>query len=166
MLRFAWLLALCTTPALAGDRAAFDALKPLVGTWRPADKPDTPMRVSFELIANDSVLVEHWRSPTHRSMTVYHLDGETLLATHYCPQGNQPRLALLRTETDGTLRFVFRDGSNVDIAGGHHEALLTLHHTDGVLTRGEVYAENGKPFDADSAEPEVSRFIRVDPEPR
>ena len=165
MLRTVLLFALCTTPAIADDHAAFSSLKPLVGNWRPAEKPDSPMRVSFELIAKDSVLVENWRSPTHQSMTVYHLDGDTLLATHYCPQGNQPRLALLRTESDGTLRFEFRDGSNVDIAGGHHEALLTLHHADGVLTRGEVYAENAKPFDAAETEPEITRFVRAEAAP-
>lgn len=160
MLRYALLFTLCTSPALAADQAAFDALKPLIGSWRPADKPDSKLRVTFELIANDSVLVEDWRSPTHRSMTVYHLDGENLLATHYCPQGNQPRMTLVRTEPDGTLRFEFRDGTNVDVPGGYHEALLTLHHAEGVLTRGEVYAENGKPFDASAAEIERTRFVR------
>ena len=144
------------------DRAAFESLKPLVGTWRPADADDSPMRVTFELLAKDGVLAETWRSPTHRSMTVYHLDGDTLLATHYCPQGNVPRLALARREADGTLRFEFRDGSNVDVPGGHHEALLTLRLADGVLTRGERYAENAEPFDASRAEPELTRFERVD----
>lgn len=163
MLRILWLFALCTMPAFAGDHAAFDALKPLVGTWRPADKPDSSLQVEFELIAGDSVLVEHWRSPTHRSMTVYHRDGATLLATHYCPQGNQPRMALARIEPDGTLRFEFRDGSNVDIPGAHHEVLLTLHHADGVLTRGEVYAENAAPFDLSTATIELTRFTRVKP---
>lgn len=162
MKRLAFVLMFCTAAAHADDRAAFEALKPLVGTWQPADKPESPMRVTFELIAGDGVLVENWRSPTHRSMTVYHLDGDTLLATHYCPQGNQPRLALARAEADGTLRFEFRDGTNVDVAGGHHEALLTLHHADGVLTRGEVYAENAQPFDAATATPELTRFKRID----
>ena len=143
------------------DRAAFESLKPLVGTWRPADDADSPMRVTFELLAKDGVLAETWRSPTHRSMTVYHLDGDTLLATHYCPQGNVPRLALARRDADGTLRFEFRDGSNVDVAGGFHEALLTLRVADGELVRGERYAENAKPFDASHAELELTRFVRT-----
>ena len=150
-----------TLPAAAAEgHAAFEQLKRLVGTWQPADKPDSPMRVQFELIAGDTVLTENWRSPTHRSMTVYHLDGGTLLATHYCPQGNQPRMALVRREDDGTLRFEFRDGTHLAVAGGHHEALLTLRHEGDTLVRGEVYAENGKPFDAAAATPEFTRFRR------
>jgi hypothetical protein len=144
---------------VADDRADFESLKQLVGIWQPADKPESPMRVTFELTAGDTVLTETWRSPTHRSMTVYHLDGDTLLATHYCPQGNQPRLARVPS-SDGSLRFEFRDGTNVDIEGGHHEALLTLRHEGDVLTRGEVYAENGKPFDASAETPELTRFRR------
>jgi len=153
-----WALLVGSPLAQAGD--AFDELEALVGTWQPADKPESPLRVEFELIAGDTVLVEHWRSPTHRSMTVYHRDGGSVLATHYCPQGNQPRLALVASK-DGEHRFELRDGSNLGVAGGHHEHVLTLAHKDGLLVRGEVYAENAKPFDAEAAELEYTRFRRV-----
>jgi hypothetical protein len=164
MKRWLWLpLALFATPALATDAAAaFERLKELVGAWQPADKPDSPMRVQFELIAGDSVLTETWRSPTHRSMTVYHLDGDALLATHYCPQGNQPRLALV-SDHDGELRFELRDGSNLQVPGGHHEHVLTLRRDGEELVRGEAYAENARPFDAAAAELEATRFRRVAP---
>ena len=157
---FGLLLALVALPVAAADApAAFEELKQLVGTWQPADKPESPMRVQFELIAGDSVLTETWRSPTHRSLTVYHLDGDTLLATHYCPQGNQPRLALVRREADGALRFEFRDGTNF-VPGGHHQALLTLRRDGDALVRGEIYADNGQPFDAAATTPEFTRFRR------
>lgn len=148
-------------PAVADDRAAFESLTALEGTWRPADKPNSKLRVTFEATAGGSVLVETWRAAAPHSMTVYHLDGGTLLATHYCPQGNVPRLALVRTEADGTLRFEFRDGANTDVAGGHHEAVLTLRHAEGTLTRGETYAENARPFDPATAELELTAFERV-----
>jgi hypothetical protein len=154
-------LAFAAPSAAADPHADFEALKTLVGTWQPADKPDSPMRVQFELTAGDTVLTETWRSPTHRSMTVYHLDGDTLLATHYCPQGNQPRLALTGRDADGALRFEFRDGSNVEVPGKHHEAVLTLKHRGDLLVRGEAYAENAQPFDPKTAELERTAFKRV-----
>jgi hypothetical protein len=105
------------------------------------------------LTAGDTVPSESWASPGHASMTVYHLGGEILLATHYCPRSNQPRLALSRREEDGALRFEFRDGTGLDEPGEHYEHLLTLRTTaDGHLIRGEVYAEFGKPLGALSAE--------------
>ena len=144
----------------ADDRIDFERLKQLVGTWKPADTPESPMTVQFELIAGDTVLTETWRSPSHRSMTVYHLDAGTLLATHYCPQGNQPRLARVASKKD-EVRFEFRDGTNVDVPGKSHSAVLTLQLQGDVLTRGEVYAENGKPFDGTTAGLEFRRFKRA-----
>jgi hypothetical protein len=151
-----------TGSARAGERerAGFEELKQLVGTWQPAEKPDA-LRVTFALTAGGTVLTESWASPRHTSMTVYHLDGDALLATHYCPRGNQPRLALTGRAADGTLRFVFRDGTGLDEAGEYYEHVLTLRRDDaGRLIRGEVYAEHGKPL-GELPAPEETRFVRV-----
>lgn len=153
----------CSSAALAGDGGAhaFAQLEPLVGAWRPAEPADSPLRVTFALTAGGTVLVESWVSPRHTSMTVYHRDGETLLATHYCPRGNQPRLALSSRAADGTLRFEFRDGTGLDERGEYYEHVLTLRRDgDDALVRGEVYAEHGKPLAALPA-PELTRFVRV-----
>lgn len=149
--------------ASAGEKedAAFESLKALVGTWRPAQPADSALRVRFALIAGDSVLTETWSAPKHASMTVYHLDGDDLLATHYCPQGNQPRLALREVSEDGTLRFTFRDGTGLDHAGEHYQHVLTLRDDgDGRLVRGEVYAEHGADVAA-STPIEEREFVRL-----
>lgn len=157
-------LALVVAPvggALADDRAAFAELKRLVGHWQPADKPSSKLRVAFELTAGDTVLTETWRAPGHGSLTVYHLDGDTLIATHYCPQGNQPRMALSGRDEDGALRLVFRDGTSLDEVGEHYQHLLTLRLDDeGRLVRGEIYAGYGTPG-AELPALESTRFTRV-----
>lgn len=162
---FAAVAALCVgADASAAEPAsgAFDELKRLVGTWRPADQPDSKLRIEFALTAGDTVLKEFWEAPGHSSMTVYHLDGEILLATHYCPRGNQPRLAMTGRDEEGALRFEFRDGTGLDEAGEFYEQVLTLRvDEEGQLTRGEVYAEFGKPI-GELPEPERTRFRRVD----
>ena len=159
------LVALLSPGAVLADTAgdAFDELKRAVGVWRPAEKPDSKLRVTFALTAGGTVLKEEWHAPGHDSMTVYHRDGDALLATHYCPRGNQPRMALAGRDADGTLRFEFRDGTNLQVAGEYHEHILTLHlGADGVLTRGEVYAGNGTTPGPDEATPELTRFVRID----
>jgi hypothetical protein len=89
-------VAACASPASAQalrPDQAFQSLKALVGDWQGRTAAGRTFLVSYRLIANDSVLVESWTmSPTRTSMTVYHMDGDALIATHYCPQGNQPRL--------------------------------------------------------------------------
>jgi hypothetical protein len=148
--------------ALASSSAeAFEQLKRLAGVWRPAEPADSPLRVTFALTAGGTVLTEQWVSPRHTSMTVYHEDGASLLATHYCPRGNQPRMALQRRDADGTLRFVFRDGTGLDQVGEYYEHLLTLRIDGDALVRGEVYAEHGKPA-GELPAPEFTRFVRAD----
>ena len=44
---------------------------------------------------------------------MYHLDGDRLLATHYCPQGNQPRLKLMDDGDPKRLSFAFVDGTGM-----------------------------------------------------
>ena len=128
--------------APVGDPAtpAFDRLKALVGTWQPARKPEHPLRIRFYLTAADSVLVEEWSGNGRPdSLTLYHRDGEDLLATHYCPQGNQPRMKLIPDST-GSIRFTLRDVTDLDPATEEHQHDLwfTLDDADH-MTRSEIY---------------------------
>lgn len=110
-------------PAVADAAADFETMKALVGTWRPAERPGSPLRIRFSLTAGGSVLVEEWlRGDRPHSMTVYHLDGREIIATHYCPQGNQPRLvSTAAPRAPSELSFAFRDAADLDTA---HESYL------------------------------------------
>jgi hypothetical protein len=102
----------------ASAHSAFDQLKTLVGTWHNAERPDSPLRIRFYLTAGGTVLVESWeRGSSPHSLTLYHQDGARLIATHYCPQGNQPRLALQPRR--GTLQFAFVDATDLTPGESH-----------------------------------------------
>jgi hypothetical protein len=142
--------------------AAFSSLKSLVGDWQGRDG-DRVVSVSYRLTANDSALVETWTmSPTRESMTIYTLDGERLIATHYCPQGNQPRLLLRRQDADGKLQFQFLDGTGMqDKTASHQHAMwIKIDSTDG-FTRSETYIQNGAKFDPAKPSDEIIHFARV-----
>ena len=73
--------------AAATPAQSFDQLKQLVGVWRPADRPDSPLHIRFSLTAGGTVLVESWeRGDQPHSLTLYHRDDETLIATHTAPR--------------------------------------------------------------------------------
>ena len=112
-----------STPLNATD--AFDKMKSLVGVWQKEGIEKPNLIVSFELIANSSVLVETWlHKGKKHSLTIYHLNKESLMATHYCPQGNQPRLKLSERSTLSNLNFNFLDITNlVDLADSHQHSL-------------------------------------------
>ena len=135
-----------TSPEKITAEDAFAQLTRMVGAWRPADKPESPIRIRFYLTARGTVLVESWeaRGQPH-SLTLYHRDGQALLATHYCPQGNQPRLSLAGRDTSG-LHFVFRDATDLEPATEKHQHDLWFDLSDPDRpVRGETYSGKDGP---------------------
>ena len=157
------ILLIMSSLAAAGQpsaQATFDQLKTLEGNWRSASGKTS---ASYKVIANGSSLVETWTmSPTRQSMTVYTMDGERIIATHYCPQGNAPRLELARTGADGTHFFEFLDGANLRKPGGSHEhAFWVRLDSKGTLIRNETYIENGSTYDPTKDPGSTETYVRV-----
>jgi len=129
-------------------KAAFDEMKSLVGVWHKAEGKSPNFSVSFELIANSSVLVETWlHKGKKHSFTMYHLDNDRLLATHYCPQGNQPRLKLTENSTANNLSFSFVDATNLAQLTDSHQHSLAFDFSKGLnkILRKESYlSEKGE----------------------
>jgi hypothetical protein len=128
-------------PAAVPADEAFAQLSKLVGRWRPADRADGSLSIHFYLTAGGTVLAESWERATGEphSLTLYHRDGPSLIATHYCPQGNQPRLALAGRDALG-LHFTFRDATDLDPAESHqHDLWLDLTDPNHPV-RTEVYS--------------------------
>ena len=146
------------TAEVPGAIGPFDDLSQLVGTWKPAGETDSPLRIKFYLTARGTVLVESWevRGRPH-SLTIYHRDGPGLIATHYCPQGNQPRLFAFGN-TERRLHFTFRDATDLDPAteSYQHELWFDLSNPARPI-RGEIYRSDKGP-----GSPEETALVRVD----
>lgn len=151
--------------ALAAESASgaiFEQLKSLAGDWR-STRNDSSTVVNYKVIASGSSLVETWTmSPTRQSMTVYTMDGERLIATHYCPQGNAPRLQFTHTDKDGAHHFLFLDGANLqDPTGSHEHAFWIMIDPSGALTRSETYIDNGATYNPELDKGDEASFIRL-----
>jgi len=125
--------------------AIFESLKPLVGSWKGKTEAGHEYRIEYSLSARDSVLVEHWQMPSgNDSMTLYHIDGDRLIAKHYCPQGNQPTLQLTNQSEDGTLEFEFKSATNMKSETDTHQHKFQLRFTGAdTVWRNEVYLSKG-----------------------
>lgn len=72
---------------------AFDQLKSLAGTWEGKKGSDAPVKVTYEVVSNNSVVMERMRPSNEAEMiTMYSLNGNHLVVTHYCSVGNQPTM--------------------------------------------------------------------------
>ncbi len=125
----------------------FQRLTGLVGEWTGETSTHRTFRVTYRLIANGTALTEHWvMSPTRESLTVYHMDGSALLATHYCPQGNQPRLSYESQSGSDAFHFAFRSATNLPDPGQSHQHAMWIQiEGKDAFTRSETYLEKGQP---------------------
>ena len=120
----------------------FIKMKSLVGVWEKEGAANSDFNISFELTANDTVLIETWNYKGNKhSLTLYHLNGHHLMATHYCPQGNQPRLQLLHSSALTDVSFTYLDATNLDSLDETHQHSLTfdLSQLSNKIKRKETY---------------------------
>lgn len=79
-------------------------------------------------------------------VTLYHLDGDELVLTHYCSAGNQPRLHAEPPAGDvRALEFRFLDVTNLAApsAGHMHDLTLTFRE-DGRVTQAWTWIQDGE----------------------
>jgi hypothetical protein len=108
----------------------FEQMKKLVGKWEGM-AGTMPAKTEFRLTGGGSALMEIMAEGTpYEMVTMYHMDGDRLLATHYCAAHNQPRMAAVGGGGN-VIEFKYVDGTNI-VAGHQHmdSVKLTLADAD------------------------------------
>ena len=135
----ALMLVLCASLALAesGARKTFDALKALEGTWEGKNNQGRMMKVSFRTTSGGSALLSEIHGMDAENMvSMFHMDGDRLLMTHYCGAGNQPRMKATLAPDGKSVVFDFVDATNLASpdAGHMHHVVFGMpdndHHTE------------------------------------
>jgi len=112
---------LSTSLVLAQSDAhkSFDLLKGMEGNWAGKNQQGQPVQVTFRLTAGGSALMSEilGRGPENM-ITMFHMDGDRLLMTHYCGAGNQPRMKVISSDAK-SVSFEFFDGTNIGPGDGH-----------------------------------------------
>ncbi|HET6177080.1 MAG TPA: hypothetical protein VFE61_09125 [Candidatus Sulfotelmatobacter sp.] len=137
--------------AQSDAQKSFDKLKTLAGTWQGPVTVDPPMpemgngsraQVSLRVTSRGNALVHEMKGEDatddpkkyDHPVTMFYLEGDHLLLTHYCDAGNRPRMTA-RTSADGkTVEFDFLDVAGGTQYGHMHHAVFTIidanHHTE------------------------------------
>lgn len=143
----------CCSPARADAPSATDRFASLQGlagtTWRiakPANAREEALRISYRAISAGTALVETFGNPARGvTETIYHMDNDRLIATHYCAQGNQPRLKLRESQDRRVLVFDFFDATNLPDRRRSHLVRMQFDLIDAKrLRKLEVYETNEK----------------------
>ncbi len=105
-------------------RKTFDQLKGLEGNWAGTNSQGQPLQVTFRLTAGGSALMSEIvghdtdKHGPENMITMFHMDGDRLLMTHYCGAGNQPRMKVVSSDAK-SVSFEFFDGTNIAPGDGH-----------------------------------------------
>jgi hypothetical protein len=120
-------------------KAAFARLKTLAGEWKVDTGHGGPAKTIYRVTSAGSAVMETIMAGTdHEMVSVYHLDGDNLVMTHYCAVGNQPRVKLDKSaSTADKLVFAFDGGTNLDPAKDLHMHSGWINFLEG----GKVEAE-------------------------
>ena len=113
------------SPAVEG----FERLKSLEGDWIDADGvfgEKGKVAVTYRVSGAGHTVVETFPVGTpHEMVTVYHLDGQQLVLTHYCTSNTQPRMTSAGLKGNA-LAFEFSGGSNIDPTKTSHMHAATI----------------------------------------
>jgi hypothetical protein len=121
----------------------FDRMKMLVGSWE-ANGPYGKAVVEYKLVSSGNALMETMKSDHGDMVTLYHRDGDGMLATHYCAMGNQPRMRLRKSSGDA-LEFGFLDVSNRKSPDDPYVSKLVIRFKDADHVVEEyTWTEGGK----------------------
>ena len=131
------LMSLSTVAFAQSDaQKSFDKLKTLAGSWEGTFE-GKPMQVSLRVTSTGNALMhEMTQGGPDDPITMFYVDGDRLLLTHYCDAGNRPRMAGKMTPDGKTVEFDFLDVANFSSTQyGHmqHAVFTTLdpnHHTE------------------------------------
>ena len=146
-------LLLITTAAFADSDAqkSFDEMKTLAGNWegpvtvvppQPDMSSDKPIHVSLHTTSRGNALMHEMQEagteedPTRydHPVTMFYVDGDRLLLTHYCDAGNRPRMTAKSSADGKTIEFDFLDVAGSTQYGHMQHAVFTVidanHHTE------------------------------------
>ncbi|HEX2329528.1 MAG TPA: hypothetical protein VHN74_12460 [Candidatus Angelobacter sp.] len=129
--------------AAADATSGFTTLKSLAGQWEAKGETGEPHITTWKIISGGSAVMEEM--PHESMVTMFHLDKNRLLMTHYCSANNQPRMQAEFSPDGKTITFNLLDVTNLaKPSDGHMQKMvLTVIDPDHFAERW-TFRQDGK----------------------
>lgn len=135
----------------------FGRIKALAGEWSMVGEDGKlgQEKIVFSVSSNGSVVREIMFPGSQHEMTnLYHLDGDSLVMTHYCAIGNQPRMRAHAASGSDALDFRFDSVTNY--AGGEQTVMGGMRL---VWVSPDTIRQEWSHFGAKAADPKEQHAI-------
>jgi hypothetical protein len=134
-------------PAAQTDaQKAFEKLKTLVGTWQGTIMGKS-INLTIRVTSSGNAILHEATSgspPPDHEITTFYVDGDRLLATHYCDGGNRVRLEGKVSPDGKTLEFTFLDVAGATQTGYVKRTAFTIIDENKHLVELTFIMPNGK----------------------
>src|ERR1700687_6222165 len=155
MARTEWLLRrlvilslLFVPPALLAQSSAqktLDRFKSMVGTWQGKSPSGGTYEVNYRLTAGGTAVMSDIHMADDEMVSMYYVDGDQLLMTHFCPTNNQPRMKAVISPDLNTVSFDFLDATNLPgPQAGHMHRAVFLFSDPGHYSEEWTWKQEGK----------------------
>ncbi len=127
-------LFMCAPNSWAGAADVFAQLKSLAGDWE-ADLPGFgKLTNTIRVVSNGKAIEETIGTPADNELSVYTLDNDRILLTHFCAltaDGHQVRLLTARlSNVPDHLDFVFASAANLHSPAAPHMRRMVMTFAD------------------------------------
>jgi hypothetical protein len=141
-------LLVTSTAVLAQSSAqkTLDRFKSMVGTWQGKSPSGGTSEATYRLAAGGTTVMADMHMADEDMVSMYYVDGDQLLMTHFCPSNNQPRMKAVISPDLNTVTFDFLDATNLPgpQAGHMHRAVFLFSADPGHYSEEWTWKQEGK----------------------
>jgi hypothetical protein len=124
--------------------AGFERIKALSGEWQVADAPGGHSThggtVTYKVTAGGSAVLETvFGGSDHEMVTVYYVDGDDLMLTHYCMLHNRPTMRAEKGTKLDKIAFSCQKGDKIESEDHMHAATFTFVDADHLKAEWVLY---------------------------
>ncbi|HKQ06928.1 MAG TPA: hypothetical protein VJ464_17495 [Blastocatellia bacterium] len=128
---------------------ALQKMKTLAGSWQGTIM-GIPISLTIRAASSGTAILHEANTPggnpPNHEITMFYLDGDRLLATHYCDAGNRVRLEGKMSPDGKTLEFSFLDVVGSTRGGYVKDLAITMIDTDHHIVAFTFIMPDGKPM--------------------
>jgi hypothetical protein len=131
--------------AQTNAQKTLDRFKSMVGTWEGKSPKGGTSEVTYRLAAGGTAVMADMHMAGDDMVSMYYVDGDQLLMTHFCPTNNQPRMKAVISSDLNTVSFDFLDATNLPgPQAGHMHRAVFLFSDPSHYSEEWIWKQEGK----------------------
>lgn len=138
-----------TASAQSDAKKALEKLKTLTGSWR-GTVMGTPIEFTIRAASSGTAILHEGHTnggrPPNHEITMFYLEGDRLLATHYCDAGNRSNMEGKLPADGKAIEFSFLDVAGPTRGGYLKDMVITMIDADRHIVGFTFVMPDGKPI--------------------